>query len=53
MGLLYSIFKKYISRRPSKDLDKKVFIKYKVLTKIIFNRDRKFILKFWKTFTVK
>jgi hypothetical protein len=25
---------------------KEVFIKYRVLTKIIFNRDRKFVLKF-------
>jgi hypothetical protein len=29
---------------------KKVFIKYRVLTKIISNRDRKFILKFWEIF---
>jgi hypothetical protein len=29
---------------------KKVFIRYKTLTKIISDRDRKFILKFWKTF---
>jgi hypothetical protein len=32
---------------------KEMFVKYKVLTKIIFNRDRKFILKFWETFTAK
>jgi hypothetical protein len=25
---------------------KEVFVRYRVLTKIIFNRDRKFILKF-------
>jgi hypothetical protein len=29
---------------------KKVFIRYRVLTKIIFNKDRKFILEFWETF---
>jgi hypothetical protein len=32
---------------------KKVFIKYKVLTKIILDKDRKFILKFWETFIAK
>jgi hypothetical protein len=32
---------------------KEVFIKYRVLTKIIFNRDRKFVLKFWETFIAK
>jgi hypothetical protein len=32
---------------------KEVFIKYKILTKIISNKDRKFILKFWKTFIAK
>ena len=32
---------------------KKVFIKYKILTKIISNRDRKFILNFQETFTKK
>jgi hypothetical protein len=29
---------------------KEVFIRYKVLAKIIFNKDRKFILEFWETF---
>jgi hypothetical protein len=29
---------------------KKVFVRHRVLTKIIFNRDRKFILEFWETF---
>jgi hypothetical protein len=32
---------------------KEVFIKYRILTKIIFNRDRKFVLKFWETFIAK
>ena len=32
---------------------KEIFVKYKVLTKIIFNKDRKFILKFQETFTVE
>jgi hypothetical protein len=32
---------------------KEVFVKYRVLTKIILDKDRKFILKFWETFTVK
>jgi hypothetical protein len=32
---------------------KEIFVRYRVLTKIIFNRDRKFILKFWETFIVK
>jgi hypothetical protein len=32
---------------------KEVFIRHKVLTKIISNRNRKFILKFWETFTAK
>jgi small neutral amino acid transporter SnatA (MarC family) len=34
----------------SKIYIKEVFIKYRVLTKIISNRDKKFILKFWETF---
>jgi hypothetical protein len=29
---------------------KEIFIKYRVLTKIISNRDRKFILEFWEIF---
>jgi hypothetical protein len=29
---------------------KEVFVRHKVLTKIISNRDRKFILKFWEIF---
>jgi hypothetical protein len=29
---------------------KEIFIKHRVLIKIISNRDRKFILKFWETF---
>jgi hypothetical protein len=29
---------------------KEVFARHKVLTKIISNRDRKFILEFWETF---
>jgi hypothetical protein len=29
---------------------KEVFIKYKILAKIISNKDRKFILEFWETF---
>ena len=32
---------------------KEVFIKYKVLTKIILNKNRKFILKFQEIYTVK
>jgi hypothetical protein len=32
---------------------KEIFIKYRVLTKIISNRDKKFILKFWETFIAK
>jgi hypothetical protein len=32
---------------------KEVFVKYRILTKIISNRDKKFILKFWETFIVK
>jgi hypothetical protein len=32
---------------------KEVFVRHRVLTKIISDRDRKFILKFWETFTVK
>jgi hypothetical protein len=32
---------------------KEIFVKYKVLTKIISNRDRKFILKFWEIFIAK
>jgi hypothetical protein len=37
----------------SKIYIKEVFAKYKTLIKIISNRDRKFILKFWETFTAK
>jgi hypothetical protein len=29
---------------------KEVFIRHRVLTKIISDKDRKFILKFWETF---
>jgi hypothetical protein len=29
---------------------KEVFVRYRVLTKIIFDRDRKFILEFWEIF---
>jgi hypothetical protein len=29
---------------------KEVFIKHRVLAKIILDRDRKFILEFWETF---
>jgi hypothetical protein len=32
---------------------KEVFIKYKVLAKIILDKDKKFILKFWKIFIAK
>jgi hypothetical protein len=32
---------------------KEVFIRYRVLTKIISNKDKKFILKFWETFIAK
>jgi hypothetical protein len=32
---------------------KEVFIRHKVLIKIISNRDRKFVLKFWETFIAK
>jgi hypothetical protein len=32
---------------------KEVFIRHKVLAKIISNKDRKFILKFWEIFTAK
>jgi hypothetical protein len=32
---------------------KEVFVRYGVLIKIISDRDRKFILKFWETFIAK
>ena len=32
---------------------KEVFIKYRVLNKIILNRDIRFISAFWQVFTVK
>jgi hypothetical protein len=32
---------------------KEVFVKYRVLAKIISNKDRKFILEFWETFIAK
>ena len=32
---------------------KKIFIRYRVLNKIILNRDIKFILTFWQIFIVK
>jgi hypothetical protein len=32
---------------------KEVFVRHRVLTKIISNRDRKFVLEFWETFTVE
>jgi hypothetical protein len=42
--ILYS--KSIISEKLSRIYIKEVFVKYRVLTKIIFNRDRKFVLKF-------
>jgi hypothetical protein len=41
------------AKKLSKIYIKEVFIKHKVLVKIILNRDRKFILKFWETFIAK
>jgi hypothetical protein len=35
-----------MSEKLSRIYIKEVFVRYKVLTKIIFNKDRKFILKF-------
>jgi hypothetical protein len=35
-----------ILKKLSRIYIKEIFIKYKVLIKIIFNRDRKFVLKF-------
>jgi hypothetical protein len=32
---------------------KEVFVRYRVLIKIISNRDKKFILEFWETFTAE
>jgi hypothetical protein len=32
---------------------KEVFVRHRVLIKIISDRDRKFILKFWETFTAE
>jgi hypothetical protein len=32
---------------------KEVFVRYRVLTKIISDKDKKFILKFWETFTAE
>ena len=32
---------------------KEVFLRYRVLAKIILDRDTKFILIFWQIFTVK
>jgi hypothetical protein len=34
----------------SKIYIKEVFIRYRVLAKIISNKNKKFILEFWKTF---
>jgi hypothetical protein len=41
------------SEKLSRIYIKEVFTKHRVLTKIIFNRNRKFILEFWETFTAK
>jgi hypothetical protein len=41
------------SKELSRIYIKEVFIKYRVLTKIVSDKDKKFILKFWETFTVK
>jgi hypothetical protein len=49
--ILYS--ESITSEELSKIYIKEVFIRHKALTKIISNRDRKFILKFWETFTVE
>jgi hypothetical protein len=46
MGILYTIFREHNVRKTFKNLYKKVFVRHRVLIKIIFNRDKKFILKF-------
>jgi hypothetical protein len=46
MGILYTIFKEYDIEELLKIYIKKGFIKYRVLAKIILNKDKKFILKF-------
>jgi hypothetical protein len=48
VGILYTILKKHNSKKTFKDLYKKVFIKYKVLIKIISDKDRKFILRLYQ-----
>jgi hypothetical protein len=47
MGILYTIFKKHnIKKKLLKIYIKEIFVRYRVLTKIISNKDKKFILKF-------
>jgi hypothetical protein len=45
-GYFILYLKSMMSEKLSKIYIKEVFIKYKIPTKIIFNRDRKFVLKF-------
>jgi hypothetical protein len=42
-----------MSEKLSRIYIKEIFVKYRILTKIISNKDRKFILKFWEIFIVK
>ena len=47
MGIFYYIYKRDFNKRYNINLyKKKVFIKYKILNKIILNKDIKFIIVF-------
>ena len=46
MGIFYCLYKINFNKRRSIDLYKKKFLKYKVLAKIILNKDMRFILAF-------
>ena len=52
-GYFIVYLKSILAKELLKIYIKKVFIKYRVLTKIILDKDRKFILEFKKTFIVK
>jgi hypothetical protein len=49
-GYFIPYSKSMTSEELSRIYIKKVFVRHRVLTKIISNRDRKFILEFWETF---
>ena len=53
MGILYCLYKFFLVKDIAQVYIKEVFLKYRVLDKIILNKDTKFILAFWQVFIAK